>query len=237
VNSWEKRSEWPLLAASVLFLAAYALPILAPGLPDGWVVTCEVTQWVVWAVFVLDYLVRLRLAPQRGPWVRGHLLDLAVIALPLLRPLRLLRLITVLRFMNRNATATLRGRVALYVGGGSTLLALVAALAALDAERTAPGASITTFGDALWWAITTMTTVGYGDIYPVTTSGRFVGAGLMVSGIALLGTVTATFASWLVEAVQEEVTETDRELDGLRQEVARLASLIERDSTRPASDT
>jgi voltage-gated potassium channel len=73
----------------------------------------------------------------------------------------------------------------------------------LDAERGRPGANITDFGDAIWWAITAMTTVGYGDRFPVTGTGRFVTAGLMVGGIALVGVVTATLASWLVERVSE----------------------------------
>jgi hypothetical protein len=91
--------------------------------------------------------------------------------------------------------------VAIYVAGGASLLAFCAALAVLDVERSSTDANITDFGDAMWWAVTTMTTVGYGDRYPVTGVGRLVAFGLMIGGIAPLGTVTATLASWLVEAV------------------------------------
>jgi hypothetical protein len=77
------------------------------------------------------------------------------------------------------------------------------ALAVLDAERGKPGANITTFGDAIWWAMTTITTVGYGDRYRTTAIGRLAAAGLMIGGIALLGVVTATLASWLIEQVAE----------------------------------
>jgi voltage-gated potassium channel len=79
-----------------------------------------------------------------------------------------------------------------------------AALAVLDAERSSPNANISDFGDAIWWAVTTMTTVGYGDQYPVSGAGRLVAFGRMIGGIALLGTVTATLASWLVETVAAE---------------------------------
>jgi voltage-gated potassium channel len=65
----------------------------------------------------------------------------------------------------------------------------------LDAERSSPDANITDFGDAIWWAVTTMTTVGYGDRYPATSAGRMVAFALMIGGIALLGTATATLAS------------------------------------------
>jgi voltage-gated potassium channel len=127
-----------------------------------------------------------------------------VIVLPLLRPLRLLRLIPLLSVLNRRAKSRLRGRVVIYVAGGAAMLALCGSLAVLDAERSSPEANITDFGDASWWAVTTMTTVGYGDRYPVTGVGRLAAFGLMVGGIALLGTVTATLASWLVEAVAAE---------------------------------
>jgi len=94
--------------------------------------------------------------------------------------------------------------VAVYIAGGASLLAFCAALAVLDAERASPDANIVDFGDAIWWAVTTMTTVGYGDRFPVTGTGRLVAFGLMIGGIALLGTVTATLASWLVETVAAE---------------------------------
>jgi voltage-gated potassium channel len=70
--------------------------------------------------------------------------------------------------------------------GGTTMILFVAALAILDAERNAPQAQIATFSDALWWAIVTTTTVGYGDLAPVTTPGKLVAVGLMLTGIALL---------------------------------------------------
>ncbi len=146
----------------------------------------------------------------------------------MLRPLRVLRLVVLLRVLNRTAAGNLRGRVAMYVSAGTTLIAFVASLAVLEAERGSQDASITTFGDAMWWACTTMTTVGYGDLYPVTTAGRFVGVGLMIGGIALLGTVTATFASWLVEAVREENDETDDKLDAVQAELVAIHERLDR---------
>lgn len=227
MTAWERRTEWPLAGAAVLFLAAYAWPVLHPGLSRGWVVACAVVTWVVYAVFLVDYLVRLRLADDRGRWFVRHLLDLVILALPLLRPLRLLRLITLLQVLNRTASGSLRGRVALYVSGGSVLLWFVAALAVLDAERDADGATITTLGDAVWWAAATMTTVGYGDRVPVTGTGRGVGIGLMVCGIALLGSVTAMLASWLLHFIEEEQEQTSRELDVLTTEVRQLREAVE----------
>lgn len=77
------------------------------------------------------------------------------------------------------------------------------ALAGLDAEQDADGANITTIGDALWWASTTVTTVGYGDRFPVTTEGRFIAVALMVVGIGLVGAVTASVAAWMIGQVGE----------------------------------
>jgi voltage-gated potassium channel len=192
------------MVAAVAFLAAYAWPILQPGLSATGLRACEVVTWLAWAAFAVDYVARVALTPDRSRYIVRHLHDLAVIALPLLRPLRLLRLITVLGALNRHAGSSLRGRVAVYVAGATTLLSGIAALAMLDAERRAPGANITSIGHALWWAMTTISTVGYGDRYPTTTEGRFIAVGLMLAGIALLGVVTATFASWLVDRVRAE---------------------------------
>lgn len=230
---WERAVEWPLTATALLFLLAYAWPVLEPDLRQPWPTVFQVITWATWAAFALDYLVRLSLAERRGRFVRTHLFDLAVIVLPLLRPLRLLRLVTLLNVLNRYAGASMRGRVAVYIGGSTVLVLFVAALAALDAERGEAGSNIETFGDALWWAVATVTTVGYGDLFPVTATGRVVAVVLMLAGIALLGVVTGSLASWLIERVQqveeESQTATRRDVAALAAEVSALRDEIARD--------
>jgi voltage-gated potassium channel len=96
------------------------------------------------------------------------------------------------------------GQVTTYVIGVNITCVLLGAIAVLDAEQDAKGANITTFGDAIWWACTTVTTVGYGDRYPVTTEGRMIAVLLMVVGIGTLGAITASVAAWMVRQVQLE---------------------------------
>lgn len=227
---WEARTEWPLTLAALLFLTAYAWPIIDPGLAPPWPAVCAAVTWTTWGAFAADYLARLVLAGDRWAFLRSTPLDLAAVVLPLLRPLRLLRLVTLLSVLNRHAGRSLRGRVVVYVVGATSLVMFVAALALLDAEREAPDGNVQGFGDALWWSFATVTTVGYGDRYPVTAQGRVIAAGLMLAGIALLGVVTATLASWLVERVRqvgeeaEEVTRAD--VQALTAELARLRALV-----------
>src|SRR6266508_1257773 len=76
-------------------------------------------------------------------------------------------------------------------------------------KQDADGANITTFGDALWWSTTTVTTVGYGDRFPVTTGGRLIAVALMVGGIAVVGAVTGSVAAWMVGQVQRDEQQTD----------------------------
>ena len=177
-------------------------------------------------VFALDYLVRIALARRRWHFVRTHLLDLVVLALPMFRQLRALRLITVVTVLNRQLRDDARGRVVFYVVGTVALIAFVASLAVLDAERYAPDASITSFGEAVWWTITTISTVGYGDRYPVTLEGRIVAASLMVAGIALLGVVTASLASWFVENLRRSGAAVERELDEVSADVNRAEAQL-----------
>ena len=198
---WERVTEWPLVVAALVFLAAYAIPIVDPSIPPSVGYACYWLGWLTWLLFVVDYLARLFLAENRRRYLVRHWIDLLIVALPLLRPLRLLRLLPLISVLNRRASSLLRGQVAVYVAVGSSLVAFVAALSVLNVERGQPGGNIENLGDALWWAAETMTTVGYGDKYPVTAVGRIIAVGLMVCGIALLGTVTATLASWLVEHV------------------------------------
>jgi voltage-gated potassium channel len=199
---WERAVEWPVTLLALLFLAGYAWPILDVGLNPPWPNVCRALTWAAWAAFAVDCVVRLALSIDRGRFVHSNPVDLAVVLLPLLRPLRLLRLVTLLSVVNRYAGGSLRGRVAIYVAGSTALVLFVAALAVLDAERGQKG-NIETFGDAFWWAMTTVSTVGYGDQIPVTATGRFIAGGLMLAGIALLGVVTASLASWLIEKMTD----------------------------------
>jgi voltage-gated potassium channel len=223
VSWWERRTEWPLAVTSLLFLSAFAWPILDVGLDGFWREVCRYVDYGAWAVFVLDYAVRVLIAERRLHYVGRHIPDLLVIALPVLRPLRLLRVLMLIRFINRRAAHSLRGRVAIYVSVTACLVVFCASLAELDAERHATHPVIRTFGESVWWAVTTMSTVGYGDYYPVTPEGRIVAIGLMLAGVALLGVVTASIAAWLIEAVREVEAESQA---ATRADIARLQSEI-----------
>ena len=231
LRAWERATEWPLTGAAVVFLGAYAWEVLTNA-QGGAKNAAELVIDVVWALFGVDYLVRLALASSRGQWFLHHLPDLAVIALPILRPLRLLRLVTLVGIMQRSAGTALRGRITLYTAGSAALLIFTSALATLDAERDEPGSSIRTFGQALWWALTTITTIGYGDTFPVSTEGRFIAALLMIGGVALIGVVTATLASWIVSLVEEESAEqeaaTQAQVVALQRQVGELSERIDR---------
>lgn len=200
---WRHLTEWPLLVLSAIFLVVYGWEVIAnlsskqSGLPDA-------ILDVVWALFLTDYIVNLVLARPRRRWFLAHLWELAIVALPMLRPLRLLRLLSVVAMLQRSTASAVRGRVAVYVVTATTLLVAVAGIAVLDAEQNAPGSNIRSIGNAWWWAFSTITTVGYGDYYPVTFAGRMVAVALMACGVALLGSVTALLASWLVAQVSAE---------------------------------
>lgn len=238
LSAWERRSEWPLTAIALAFLAVYAWEVIA-DLHGAARAGTELAMDVMWAVFIADYLVRLALAPQRGRWFVRHLFDLAVVALPVLRPLRLVRLIALIGVLHRGAGMALRGRITAYTAGGVTLLVLVSSLAVLDAERGAPGTPIHTYGEAVWWALATITTVGYGDLAPVTAVGRWAAVLLMIGGVALAGVVTATLASWIVSLVAEESAEqeaaTRAQVEVLQRQVTALIERVEHlGADRPA---
>lgn len=167
LSKWENRTTTPLVVIAVLFLGAYAWPILDTSLPAWAATLCTTVSVVVWVVFALDLVIRLRLAPDNLRFLRRNWLDVPTLAAPMLRPLRALRVVMALNMLGRRGKAFLRGQVVGYVVVAAVaVICVVAALAVLDAERANRSASITSFGDALWWAVTTVTTVGYGDRYP-----------------------------------------------------------------------
>jgi voltage-gated potassium channel len=226
VQRWERHTGRWLVLLAVLFLVVYAVPILWPGLPPHWQWACHATNWVIWALFIGDYLVRVAWADDRWHFVRTHPFDLAVLALPMLRPLRLLQLIKVLLVVERRTGVWTRGRLGVYVGGTMALLVLIASLAILDAERGADGATVENIGDALWWSLVTVTTVGYGDTFPVTGAGRVIAVAMMLCGIGLLGFVTGSLASWVIEQVSAGQRRTRAEIGDVLEEVRALRAEV-----------
>ena len=204
VERYERRSEVPMLVLAALFLVAYAVPVLVDEVDPTLRRWLLLVNSVVWLVFAGDLGLRLLLARRRVAYALRNWYDVVLVLVPPLRPLRLLRLLTVFKVMQRKGAGGLASRVGVYVGAITTSAVLMGALLVLAAEKDAPGASITTYPDALWWAVVTVTTVGYGDLYPVTTTGRIFAVPMMFVGIGLVGLVTASMAAWLVESLDED---------------------------------
>ncbi|MGW6390887.1 potassium channel family protein [Streptomyces sp. NPDC055103] len=203
---WDHHMVTPLAVASVAYLAGYAIQVLGHhDLPQAWLDLCLAITLASWAVFIADYAVRLLLSGQ-GPlrFVRTHPLDTVVLLLPLLRPVRMVDIYDRIQRRQEKPRLSLYARVMVYSGLTTTLLGFAGALTVYKYEVNAPGASILTFGDAVWWTCATLATVGYGDVTPVTPMGRLTAVGVMGCGLALLGAVTGSFSSWLIQSFTRE---------------------------------
>jgi len=223
LRRWQEATEWPLTVVSVLFLVAYAVPIARPDVPAQVRTACSVVLFATWLLFVVDYVVRARLAPHPWRYVTRHPLALAVVLLPVLRPLLL---VSVFVRLNRVNAVRMRGRVVRFAVAGTVLLVVVGALTVTQAERGVPGADIVNLGDGFWWAMVTITTVGYGDLAPVSAAGRVIAVCLMLGGIALLGVVTATLSSWLVEQVTVGTPDDPDEPDAAEGAAVQSAGMV-----------
>jgi len=232
----EEATDLPLLLLAVAMIPLLLGPIffdLSPRVETA-LLTCD---WIIWAVFVVDFGAKLAVAPRRLHFVRTHWLEAVVVAVPFLRPFRALRVLRALRLARVGVAiglnVSLLRRLGQQRGLHLTVAAVVmtatfGAFVVLLAERNSTSGNIQDYGDALWWAATTMTTVGYGDRFPTTPLGRGLGVALMLVGIAALSTLTATIAALLVREreASEKVTLTD-----LLMEVQQLRAAIEAQGT------
>lgn len=231
LERFEAAVELPLL-----LLAVAMVPLLVVELafePDGGLgAALMAAEWFIWAAFAFEYVVRLVLTPARWRFVRRNLPDLFIIALPFLRPLRIVRSARALRLLRLarvaaflwKATQTGRSlltRHGLHYALLVSAVVVVGAAGLVFALEDGGAGPINSFGDSLWWAVTTVTTVGYGDTFPVTPAGRGVAAFLMLAGISLFGVLTANVAAFFVE--KQEADGTSEKLD----EVLRSLTAIE----------
>lgn len=191
------------------YLGIYSVQVLVEPPADiyaGLELVAEVIFWI----FAVDVVLRLiYLGKDIFTWagaigfIRQNWLALLALLLPAFRALRVLRVVIVLRGL-QPFLKTRSSRVGTIVGVTFPLILYTAALSVFEAERYAEGSNITSFGDAFWWSITSVTTVGYGDRFPVTADGRFVATFLMIVGIGLFSSLTALLAAWVMGQKTEQ---------------------------------
>jgi voltage-gated potassium channel len=152
----------------------------------------------------------------------------------MLRILKLLHFLTAFRLLKRTSNIAFRSKLTIYAITGAGAVTFLGALAVLDFERNAPGARIITFSKALWWSFVTITTVGYGDYYPVTVAGKIVGVLLVCGGLVITGIITAALALWIVEETSRRelkhnrkmLEHTDQQIQDMSNEIHELKTMI-----------
>lgn len=190
---------------------------------------------IICVLFLIDFFVCLYRAENRLHYlVTWGWLDL-LSCIPMLdiarwgRLARVFRIFRVLRAVRSgkilaSLIVARRAQSAILAAGLLMLLLIfLGSLSVLHFE-TGPEANIQSAEDAVWWAFTTMTTVGYGDRYPVSTEGRVIAVLLMLSGVGLLGILSGFLASWFLET---DIAKENHELVEIRSEVAALRRLLE----------
>lgn len=224
----------PVVLGATLALVP-VLIIEADG-SGGWLTVARIANWLIWGIFAVEFIAVLVVATRKRAALRAHWLDIAIVALtvPLLGPVlsafrfarfaRLLRLVRITTIVSRaiQAEKRLTSGEALRVAALFTLLIVVVAGAA---QATFDTGDFKGIWDGIWWAIVTVTTVGYGDLYPKTVMGRLIGVVVMFVGIGFLSVLTGTVASRFVktDTASAEILETLKRLEA---EVAELRSRL-----------
>jgi len=200
-----------MLVLTVVMIPALIIPFVWHHGAIAYGGLLEAVDYLIWSIFMIEYVIKLTLAPSRWQFVRKNIPDLIVVAVPFLRPLRIVRSVRALRFLrltrlgafaDKGVTKTkrsLQSKAGTYVFVLAGTILVLTSVVVLDMEQGVPHASIKNFGDALWWGISTMTTVGYGDKVPVTPGGKAIAAVLMLTGVAIYGALAATMATFFIK--------------------------------------
>jgi voltage-gated potassium channel len=209
LEQFEIATEWPLLFLALLMVPLLVIP-LTTDVSGGAEDAIEATFWVIWAVFAVELSIRTYLAEERVGYLVRHWYDVLIVVVPFLRPLRIVRSARALRLLRlgrigpflarawASAHHLLRHRGLEWILAGGIVIVFLGAALVLAFEHDGDG-GIDDYGTALWWAMSTVTTVGYGDTVPTSPEGRGVAVVLMLVGIAFFSWVTANIAAFLVE--------------------------------------
>jgi voltage-gated potassium channel len=219
------------LSVGFLAIVFVALGFLLDQASAGTRPELEAVELALTGLFVAEFVSRILAAHDRGRYLRGHWIDLVALAPPIraARVLRLLRLLRLVRTfagiyraaMHLDGLARHRGFAWLIV---AWLAVMVICSIALYAAENGINKAIESPFDALWWGVVTLSTVGYGDVFPITPEGRLAAMVLMLLGIGLFSAITATMASYLISTGRPpDASRSGRLVD----EIQRLTSLRE----------
>ncbi|MFL6243182.1 MAG: potassium channel family protein [Acidimicrobiia bacterium] len=247
LERFEGITALPLLVLAVAFIPLLILPLLfelSEPVEDAFLAL----DWLIWAAFAAEFIIRLTLSSKKWRFVRRNWADLLIVVVPFLRPLRILRSARALRLLRLTRLVALlnvasRQASRLLVKHRLHLVILVTAVVVLAgaavgfAVEEGQGGKMDSFGDSLWWSVSTVTTVGYGDVYPVTPAGRGIAVLLMLAGVAFFSVLAGNIAAFFLERVPEkQAAETDHRLDEILRRLEGIESrLADRDSAAARS--
>ena len=230
--AWEERSSRPMFVASVLYLLAFAAPIMSTRIQEPYDGYLNILQLILWGLFAADYCIRLYLAPRRLYFITHNLMNLAIVLLPAWRIVSFLSMI----YMTANRQYKRLSELAVKLFGYTAIFIIMFALAIYSVESSEPGAMIRDLPTAYWWTFTTLATVGYGDVYPITGIGRVIAVVVMLYGVGMVAVATGALASWIIEKIggreEQEYPATKADVDDLRQEISELRALLAREYAR-----
>lgn len=230
--AWEERTSKPMFLASLLYLLAFAAPIVSTRIREPYDAHLNFLQLILWALFAADYCIRLYLAPRRLYFITHNLMNLAIVLLPAWRIVSFLAMI----HLTTNRQYKRLSELGMKLFGYTAIFIIMFALAIYSVESSAPGAMIRDLPTAYWWTFTTLATVGYGDVYPVTGIGRAIAVVVMLYGVGLVAVATGALASWIIEKIggveEQEHPATKADVDDLRLEIAELRALLARQYAR-----
>ena len=222
----EQRLQWPVFIASLLVIPV--IVIEETNVSETWKRIGDVVNWLTWIVFAVELVAFLIVVPSKKTWLRKHPLEVAIVILtPPFLPasLQALRIFRLLRLLRLLRAAQMARRVFSLEGlRDAAVIAVVTAFGGGAAFAAAEKGYST--WDGIWWAVTTMTTVGYGDLSPKTTLGRLIGIVVMLVGIGFIALVTGAIAQRFLAVQVEEEMET------IEHDVARDISLARADLLR-----
>lgn len=230
--AWEERSSTPMFVASVLYLLAFAAPIMSTRIQEPYDGYLNIIQMILWGLFAADYCIRLYLAPRRLYFITHNLMNLAIVLLPAWRIVSFLAMI----HLTTNRQYKRLSELAVKLFGYTAIFIIMFALAIYSVESSEPGAMIRDLPTAYWWTFTTLATVGYGDVYPITGIGRVIAVVVMLYGVGMVAVATGALASWIIEKIggreEQEYPATKADVDDLRQEISELRALLAREYAR-----